>query len=202
MKPLLAIACFVLIVLSSAFVVNADLPKPKPSQKSENTTIFSSLEIVPDPKANNAKLQIHQSDLKALRAALDGQPANTTLAANISHSGPRTIVAGVLLFLSLSFAGVWLARASRSGATLNRGQKTVAVLLVTAATLGAAAIITRGNAGPPPAYRWKNLPTALAAGESTAGPVMIEVIPDDPNTGTGMVLTIPLQKKNAKGDDE
>jgi hypothetical protein len=78
----------------------------------------------------------------------------------------------------------------------------VAVLLVTAATLGAAAIITRGNAGPPPAYRWKNLPTALAAGESTAGPVMIEVIPDDPNTGTGMVLTIPLKKKNAQGDDE
>jgi hypothetical protein len=31
---------------------------------------------------------------------------------------------------------------------------------------------------------------------------MIEVIPDDPNTGTGMVLTIPLKKKNAQGDDE
>ena len=202
MKPLLAISCFVLIVLSTAFVVHADIPKPKPSQKSGNTTIFSSLEIVPDPKANNAKLQIHQSDLKALRAALDGQSTNTTLATSISHIGPRTIVAGVLLFLSLSFGGVWLARTSRSGATLNRGQKTVAVLLVTAATLGAAAIITRGNAGPPPAYRWKNLPTALAAGESTAGPVMIEVIPDDPNTGTGMVLTIPLKKKNAQGDDE
>jgi hypothetical protein len=198
MKPLLAVSCFVLIVLSTAFVVNADIAKPKP----EHTKIFSSLEIVPDPKANNATLQIHQSDLNALRAAIDGQPANTTLATSISRSGPRTIVAGVLLFLSLSFAGVWLARASRSGATLNRGQKTVAVLLVTAATIGAAAIITRGNAGPPPAYRWKNLPTALATGESTAGPVMIEVIPDDPNTGTGMVLTIPLKKKNAKGDDE
>ena len=200
MKPLLAVSCFVLIVLSTAFVVNADIAKPKPNPK--NTMIFSSLEIVPDAKANNAKLQIHQSDLNALRAAIDGQPANTTLATSISRSGPRTIVAGVLLFLSLSFAGVWLARASRPGATLNRGQKTVAVLLVTAATIGAAAIITRGNAGPPPAYRWKNLPTALAAGESTAGPVMIEVIPDDPNTGTGMVLTIPLKKKNAKGDDE
>jgi hypothetical protein len=89
MKPLLAISCFVLIVLSTAFVVHADIPKPKASQKSENTTIFSSLEIVPDPKANNAKLQIHQSDLKALRAALDGQSTNTTLATSISHSGPQ-----------------------------------------------------------------------------------------------------------------
>ena len=196
MKPLLAISCFVLIVLSTAFVVHADIPKPKPSQKSENTTIFSSLEIVPDPKANNAKLQIHQSDLKALRAALDGQSTNTTLATSISHSGPRTIVAGVLLFLSLSFGGVWLARTSRSGATLNRGQKTVAVLLVTAATLGAAAIITRGNAGPPGYYRWRNLPQALSDGHSTVGGLDIEIVADNPNSYNGMKLLIPLRKAN------
>ena len=30
--------------------------------------------------------------------------------------------------------------------------------------IGAAAIITRGNAGPPGSYRWRNLPQALAEG--------------------------------------
>lgn len=201
MKSLLGLSCLILFVLTTAFAVRADIAKPKPVVTPENKVIFSSLEIVPDSKVYEAKLQIRQSALNELRAALDGQ-SNTALATSITHSGKRTVIAGVLLFLSMSFAGVWLARASRSRAGIGRSQKTIAVVLVTAATLGAAAIITRGNAGPPPGYRWRNLPTALAAGQSTTGPVLIEVLPDDPNAPSGMKLIIPLKKQNAQGEEE
>jgi hypothetical protein len=106
-----------------------------------------------------------------------------------------------LLFLSVSFFGVWLARAFRSGSGLRRNQKVTAIALIVA-TVGAAAIITRGNAGPPPSYRWRNLPTALASGQSTAGSVLLEVVPDDPNASTGIKLIIPLKKQKANGEEE
>jgi hypothetical protein len=67
--------------------------------------------------------------------------------------------------------------------------------------LGAAAIITRGNAGPPGSYRWRNLPQALAEGKSTAGGLDIEVIPDDARTGANMKLIIPLKKQSGNGEE-
>ena len=81
-------------------------------------------------------------------------------------------------------------------------QKIIVIALIAVATLGAAAIITRGNAGPPPAYRWRNLPTALASGQSTAGGVLLEIVPDDPNSSIGMKLIIPLKKQKANGEEE
>jgi len=202
MKPLLAVSCFVLIVLSTAFVVNADIPKPKPAPKEARNLLYTDIEIVPDAKATEATLQIKQSDLKEFRATLDSNLANPTIAASITNSRTRTIIAGVLLFMSVSFAGVWLARSSRTSGKLGRGQKAAAIALMGMATIGAAALITRGNAGPPPSYRWRGFPSALAAGQSFAGPVLLQVVPDDQLPNTGMRLTLPIKKQNAKGDDE
>jgi hypothetical protein len=202
MKTLLTVSCFALFVLSTAFVVNADIAKPKPQPKEARNVLYTDIEIVPDAKATNATLQIRESDIKEFRAALDGNLANPTIAASITNSRTRTIIAGVLLFMSVSFAGVWLARSSRMGGKLGRGQKAVALALIGMATIGAAAIITRGNAGPPPSYRWRGLASALAAGQSTAGPVILQVVPDDQLPSTGMKLTIPLKKPNTKGEDE
>jgi len=202
MKPFVAIACLVLL-LATALSINADIARPKPAPSAaENKYIFSSMQIVPDAKATNARLQIRQSDLKDLTVALNGASTSNPLAASIMQSGARTIIAGLLLFASLSFAGVWLARASRSSAGLGRGQKTLAIVVIAVATIGAAAIITRGNAGPPPSYSWRNLPTALAEGRSTGGQVIIEIVPDSQIPDGGMKLTIPLKKQNAKGEDE
>jgi hypothetical protein len=164
--------------------------------------MYTSLQIVPDAKANNARLQIRESDMKGLSTALNGVATSKPLAASITQSGTRTIIAGLLLFASLSFAGVWLARASRSSSGVGRSQKTVAIVLIAVATMGAAAIITRGNAGPPPSYSWRNLPAALAEGRATGGQVIIEVVPDDQLPDHGIKLTIPLKKQNAKGEDE
>jgi hypothetical protein len=201
MKRFFAISCLV-VLLGVALSARADVPRPKPSQ-TENKHIYSSLQIIPDPKATNARLQIRQSDLKDLRAALDGTSSSRPFAASITNSPTRTMIAGLLLFASLSFAGVWLARTrTRSGSGPGRTQKTVAIVVVAVATIGAAAIITRGNAGPPPSYAWRNLPNALAEGRATGGQVIIEIVPDDQIPDGGMKLTIPLQKKNGSGEEE
>ena len=189
MKSLIA-GCF--LVLFSTQIVNADIAKPKQPEKAARYVLHTSLEIVPDPKSSEAKLQITESDLKTLRAALDGAAGNTPIAASIAHSSTRTIIAGLLMFLSVSIAGVLFARSSSFGRT----QKVVGAVMLVVAVIGAAAIITRGNAGPPGSYRWRGLPQALAEGKATAGGLDIEIIPDDARTGANMRLIIPLKKNN------
>ena len=200
MKSLIVTCCIVLLAAVSTQPANADIAKPKPPAEKPALTpkyvLHTSLEIVPDPKAYEAKLQITETQLKEMQAALVGASGNAPLAANITRSSTRTIIAGLLMFLSVSFAGVLIARSASFG----RKQKAVGAVVLIAAMLGAAAIITRGNAGPPGSYRWRNLPKALADGKSTAGGLDIEVIPDDARTGANMRLIIPL-KKNGNGDE-
>jgi hypothetical protein len=200
MKATKFAGCIVLLALA-VVLARADIAKPKTTPQ-QNQSVYTSLEIVPDPKATDARLQIRRSTLNELHAALNAAPNNGALAWTITHSKTRTIIAGFMLFLSISFGGVWLARASHSSSGVRGTQKVIAIALIAVATLGAAAIITRGNAGPPPAYRWRNLPTALAAGQSTGGPVLLEIVPDDPNSGIGMKLVIPLKRQNSKGEEE
>lgn len=193
MKSLIA-ACFVLLL--STQIVNADLAKPKPTEKAAKYVLHTSLEIATDPKAYEAKLQISESDMKNLRAALKGAGGDTTIAASIAHSPTRTIVAGLLMFLSVSIAGIFLARSSSFGRT----QKVAGAVILFVAVIGAAAIITRGNAGPPGSYRWRNLPQSLAEGKATVGGLDIEVIPDDARSAN-MRLIIPLKKQNSPGEE-
>jgi len=201
MKALLFACC---VVLFSAVLVNADLRPPiKPANQNAAQTapepkyiLHTGLEITTDPKAYEARLQIPQSQLQNFRAALDGAPGNPPIAGGIALSAPRTIVAGLLMFLAVSVAGVLLARSSSFGRT----QKALGAIVLVAVMLGAAAIITRGNAGPPGSYRWRNLPQALAKGEPTVGGVDVEVVPDDQLSGR-MRLIIPLKKQNNSGDE-
>lgn len=190
MKSLIAACCLVLVTIQ---IVNADIAKPKQPEKAAKYALHTSLEIVPDPKAYEAKLQITESEFKSIRAALNGVAGNPTIAASITHSPTRTIIAGLLMFLSVSIAGILFARSSSFG----RAQKVVGAVVLVVAVIGAAAIITRGNAGPPGSYRWRNLPQALAEGKATAGGVDIEIIPDDARaSGANMRLIIPLKKSN------
>jgi hypothetical protein len=187
MKAVLAACC---VIVLAAFTISADIAKPpKPADKPGKLVLRTSLEIAPDSKVYEARLQISESNLKSLQASLNGTVQGTTM---IAQSPTRTIIAGVLMFLSISVAGVLLAR---------RTQKAVAVVIVLAAVLGSAAIITRGNAAPPGSYRWRNLPQALADGKSTFGNVDIEIVPDDALQGKSMRLIIPLQKQNRPGEE-
>lgn len=195
MKSLVFACC---VVLCSAVLANADLKPPtKPAEQKVSEPkyiLHTGLEIATDPKAYEAKLQISQSQLQSFRAALDGAPGNPRVVAGIALSSTRTIIAGMLMFLAVSVAGVLIARSS------GRTQKTLAAILIVAVVLGAAAIITHGNAGPPGSYRWRNLPQALAKGESTTGGVDIEVVPDDQLSGR-MRLIMPLKKQTAPGEE-
>jgi hypothetical protein len=149
MKAILLICSLSLLLLTFTAVADADLPKPKQSPKASESRVVlhTSLEIAPDTKLYEARLQIPQSQLQNLRAALDAAGGNSTVAASVTGNPTRTIIAGSLLFLSLSFAGVWLARSRTNPG--GRTRKTIAAALIVTATIGAAAIITRGNAGPP-----------------------------------------------------
>lgn len=174
-----------LAVASPAF---GDIARPKPSPAAEPRTVFHTrLAIVPDSKAWEARLQISQSDLEELRAALNNTPGNQSTAQQLTHSSTRTMLAGVFLFLSLSFAGVWLARSMQT-----RGQKIAAALLFGTAVFSAAAMISNANAGPPGSYYWRKLPQNISKGQATNGGVDIVVVPDG-SDGSGMKLIIPTR---------
>ena len=205
MKTLLSLACLLALSAFAALAVNADVAKPKPPES--KIVLRRTLEVVPDGKVWQARLQLSESDLKELRAALNGMGSDTniaagagsnlSIAASIAQSPTRTIVAGVLLFLSVSFAGVWLARSSSA----RRGRKAIAAGIVVVAVLSAAAIITRGNAGPPPGYlNWSKLPKNYSQGHATSGEMVIEVVPDEPNRVPGIKLLLPYNSKQ-NGDE-
>jgi hypothetical protein len=181
----LLVFCVLVFAVSTA---KADLAKPKPPPK---PVLHTSLEIVPDSKLYEAKLQISQSDFASLRAAADGGAGSPPVVGGIAFSAPRTIIAGLLMFMAVSVAGVLFARSSSFG----RAQKAIAAVLLVAVVLGAAAIITRGNAGPPGSWRWRNLPQALSDGKPTLGGVDVEIVPDDQMNGRTMRLLIPLKKQ-------
>ena len=197
MKTLLSFACLLALSVFAAVSVSADVAKPKPSEQQSRVLMNRRLEIVPDAKAWQARLQISQSDFQELRAAMNGETgSNTTIAANIAQSPTRTIVAGVLLFLSVSFAGVWLARRSSA----SPGRKAIAAGVVVVAVLGVAAIITRGNAGPPPGYlNWRELPKNFSQGRVTSGSMLIEVVPDNPDSA-GIKLVLPTKPKDGPAE--
>jgi hypothetical protein len=179
--------CILSLLLATAVPAYADIarPKPSPSPQRPRIVLHTSLTIVPDNKAYEARLQISQSSLKELQAALINTPGDESMAERIAHSSSRTMLAGVFMFLSLSFAGVWLARSVQT-----RGQKAIAALLMGTAVIGAAAIIARANAGPPSSFYWRKLPQNLSKGAPTSAGVDIEIVPD-PNDGSGMKLIIP-----------
>lgn len=181
--------CVLCLLLAIAMPAYGDIAKPRssPSPELPRIVLHTSLSIVPDSKAYEARLQITQSELQELRAALGNIPANESMTTRIAHSSTRTMLAGVFMFLSLSFAGVWLARSVQT-----RGRKTMAALLVGTAAIGAAAIIASANAGPPGSYYWKKLPQNLSKGEPTRGGVDIEIVPDS-NDGAGMKLIVPMR---------
>lgn len=199
MKSLASLACLLLFVILSTDTASADIAKPKTTDPPASKVVLRrNLEIVPDGKVFQARLQLSQSDLQELRAAMDAAGGQTGVAATIAQSPVRTIVAGMLLFLSVSFAGVWLARTSSAA----RARKAVAAGILVVAVLGVAAIITRGNAGPPPGYwNWVRLSKNFAQGRATSGDMVIEIVPDEPNRAPGVKLLLPYNPKQS-GDEE
>lgn len=199
MKRMSIYGAATLVMLAAAAYVYADLARPKPSPATvpEGKTIFhTGLTIVPQSEgAYEARLQISQESLKTLQEALaSAQVSNPSLGERIAQSSSRTIIAGLFLFLSVSFAGVWLARST----SRRSSHKAIAAVLLGVAVVSAAAIITYANAGPPPAVRWASLPKNLGEGRPTSGGLNVQIVPE----GHGMTLIIPIRKSNnPKGEE-
>jgi hypothetical protein len=196
-KRILSVS-FLGLVLATAITANADIARPKPSASpagEPKQVMNTGLQIVPDSKVYQAHLQISQSALTELRDALNAGTTSRSFTERLAHNPTSTIVAGLLLFMSISFAGVWFVR---SAGSRSRGQKAAAAVLISVAMLGAATIITRANAGPPPGYVWRNLPKNLSAGQSTNGGVIVEIVPDG---GAAIKLIIPLKQNLGSNSD-
>ena len=184
-RTLLSIAA-VGALLASGIYAFGDIARPKPSPAEGKVIFYSGLSVVSDPKSYEARLQISQETLKRLQDAAAREGGSSSLSQSIMHSSTRTMMAGVFMFLAISFAGVWLARSNQK-----RNTKAVAAVMTLAFLVGLATVIVRANAGPPGYIRWQNLPQSLKDGKETVGPVQIELVPGDDN----MKLIIPLRPK-------
>lgn len=193
MRQLLVLLLVSAAILACTTRSYADLAPP-PAAKKNNPTVQANLAIVPDRRTNEARLQISQETLRTLTAEVANVPQNQGLVQRIAQSSKSTITAGVFLFLSLSFGGVWLVRSGP-----NQGQKMIAMALLGAAVVGAAAVISNANIAPPRIGEWNELSKALSAGRTTSGPIEIEIVPD----GQGIRLVVPVKPTAGKkaGED-
>ena len=192
MKKILISTGAIVALAASAILAFGDIARPKPSPTAEPRTVaYSGLTVVTDSKAWEARLQISEETLKHIQEGAARNGASASLTQNITHSSKRTMMAGLFMFLAISFAGVWLARSNQ-----RRNVKAIAAVLVIAFMFGVATIMVRANAGPPGYIRWQNLPQSLKDGKPTYGGVQIDIVPGDDN----MKLIIPLRNKNGNGE--
>jgi len=192
MKRSLFATAAILALLASGIYAFADIARPKPSPVEPKGLFYTGMTITSDAKAYEARLQISENTLRRLQEAAGSKGESTSLSQSIMHSSGRTMMAGVFMFLAISFAGVWLARSNQ-----RRNHKAIAAVLLIAIAFGVGTVIVRANAGPPGYIRWQNLPQSLKDGKDTSGGLMIEVIPGDDN----MKLIIPLRKSGQPGEE-
>lgn len=193
MKRILISMAAVGALLTGFVFAFGDIARPKPttSEPQGQVVYHSGLTIVTDSKAWDARLQIPAETLKAINEAAARKEGSASLMQSITHSSGRTMIAGLFMFLAVSFAGVWLARSNQ-----RRNVKAIAAVLVIAFVFGAATVIVRANAGPPGYIRWQNLPQALKDGKATSAGADIEIVP-----GNGQIkLIVPLRDANRPGE--
>jgi hypothetical protein len=192
MKRTLILSTAICALLVSAIYAFGDIARPKPTPVQGKTVLYTGLTVVTDPKAYEARLQISQETLKHIQEGAVRDGGTESVTQRVMHSSTRTIMAGLFMFLAVSFAGVWFARSSQ-----RRNHKAIAAGLLIAAVFGLGTMIVRANAGPPGYIRWQNLPQALKDGKATSGGLNIEIVPGDEN----IKLIIPLRNTPTPGEE-
>jgi cytochrome bd-type quinol oxidase subunit 1 len=192
MKRTIVICAAAAMLAASAIYAFGDIARPKVTPAPGKIVFHTGLSIATDAKAYEARLQISEESLKRLREATAGAPTNESMTQRVMHSSTRTMMAGLFMFLAVSFAGVWLARSQQ-----RRNHKMIAAAVMFAAVLGLTTVIVRANAGPPGSYRWRNLPENLSKGQATIGGLDIEIVPGD----SGMKLIMPLKSEKKTGEE-
>ncbi len=195
MKRTVVLCAAVLLLVSTAVYSFGDIARPKetPKPSEGKTVLYTSMTVKPDPKAYEARLQISQSTLQRIAHEAGNLSSNDSMTQRLVHSSARTMMAGLFMFLAVSFAGVWLARSSQ-----RRNHKAIAAVFLLATVFGLATVIVRANAGPPGYLRWQGLPQNLKAGKITGGGVNIEIVPGDDSE---IRLIVPLRNTNQPGEE-
>lgn len=192
MKRTLILSAAICALLTGAVLAFGDIARPKPTPAEGKIVFYTSLTVTPDSKTSEARLQISQETLKRIQeAAANNGGGAESMTQRVMHSSTRTIMAGLFMFLAVSFAGVWLARSGQ-----RRNHKAITAVLLIAVVFGIATVIVRANAGPPGYVRWQNLPQALKDGKATSGGLNIEIVPGDDY----MKLIIPLRNTPKPGE--
>lgn len=192
MKRTLILSAAICALLASGIYAFGDIARPKPTPAEGKTVFHTGLTVVSDAKSSEARLQISQDTLKNIQEAMANGGGTESMTQRIMHSSTRTIMAGLFMFLAVSFAGVWFARSSQ-----RCNHKVAAAVLLIAFMFGLATVVVRANAGPPGYIRWQNLPQALKDGKATSGGLNIEIVSGDDN----MKLFIPLRNNNRPGEE-
>ena len=195
MKRTIVLCAAGLLLIASAVYSFGDIARPKvtPTAKEGKTVLYTSMTVKPDSKASEARLQISQGTLQSIAREAGNISSDQSMTQRLMHSSTRTIMAGLFMFLAVSFAGVWFARSSQ-----RRNHKAIAAVILIATVFGLATVIVRANAGPPGYVRWQGLPQNLKDGKTTGGGVNIEVVPGDDSTIT---LIVPLRKTQNPGEE-
>ena len=177
-----------LLALLLASTCFADIPRskePPPPPPPPPAGTPATLDVRSAPSAG-VTLQIPANLLQSVRAGVDDPPAQDTF---------RTIVAGVLLSIALSVAGIWLVRRKQS-----RPAQT-AVIVTAIALIGAGVTLADMPGGGPRRPRppmplpisqfdpgtLLNLRAALAGSPSLSGRVSVEIVPE----GRNLTLILP-----------
>jgi hypothetical protein len=198
MKRIVILCAAALLLIGTAIYAFGDIARPKPTPTpapaERKVVLHTGLQIVPDSKSYEARLQISQKTLDLIRQSGGSTSSSLTMTQRLMQSSTRTVMAGMFMFLAVSFAGVWLARSSQ-----RRGQKAIAAAVLAIGVLGAATVIVRANAGPPGIFYWRNLPKNLSKGETTRGGLDIEIVSGDDDSGVKLI--VPMRKANEYGEE-
>jgi hypothetical protein len=185
MKRILLSTAAILALSVSAIYAFGDEARPDPTPKAISVAA-SRLTIVADNKPWDATLQISEGALKRIQEGAAHRGESPSLTQSITHSSTRTIMAGLFMFLAISFAGVWLARSEQ-----RHNARAIAAVLVVASIFAFATVMVRANAGPTGYIFWHELPQSLKDGKETSGALNIQIVPGD---DAEMKLLIPLSR--------
>ena len=193
MKKILISTGIVVALAASAIFAFGDIARPKPSPKEPKAVLYTSLQVSTDAKAYEARLQIPQNVLQQIAKEAGNPSSGASMSQRLMRSSTRTVMAGVFMFLAISFAGVWLARTNQ-----RRSVKAIAATLAIAFMFGLATVVVRANAGPPAYIYWQRLPQNLTQGKPTQAGVDIQITdPDDEST---IKLIVPIRNSGKPGE--
>jgi hypothetical protein len=145
MKSIFSLCAMLAIFAAAAFadVRLPDTPKPTPVKTVKPASpVDATLHIEFSPREKTARLVIPRSQLKELRAELEGLD-DAPVSAGFSRA--QTVVGGLFLSLAFVFGGVWFARAGKNASKKHKIAAAGALLFFS----GAFATIAFGNIGPP-----------------------------------------------------